>query len=84
MDENMERLYREAILFDQSDYYRSEEYNLIAERQMKDYLLMVQRFGTALLPLLEDYLTAIHEELQIEKKHAFELGYKEGKKAAKK
>lgn len=84
MDKNMEKLYREAVLFDQSDYCRSEEYDLIAERQKKDYFLMVQKFGTALFPLMEDHLSAIYEELQIEKRHAFELGYEAGRRDTQK
>lgn len=84
MDEEMEKLYLESVLFDQSDYYHSKEYERIAERQMNDFILMVQTFGEALFPLIEDYLTAIHEELKIEKRHAFALGYEAGRRDTQK
>lgn len=82
MDKEMERLYREAVFLDKSDYYKSKEYERMAERQRNDYLLMIQTFGDALVPLMEDYLSAVHEELQIEKRHFFILGYEAGKKDA--
>lgn len=84
MDKEMERLYREAVFLDKSDYYKSKEYERMAERQRNDYLLMIQTFGDALVPLMEDYLSAVHEELQIEKRHFFILGYEAGKRDAEK
>lgn len=84
MNEKMEKLYHKAVAYDKSGYYRSEEYKSITDRQWSYYFMMLQTFGTELLPLLGGYIAAVHEEMQIERKHAFVLGYKVGKKHAQK
>jgi len=83
MEKYIEELYQKAKRFDEGGLYQSREYEDISQRQFKAYLEMRALFGPALPHLLEDYISATNDEIELECKHFFEQGYLLGQAASK-
>ena len=81
MKKSIEELYREAKRFDEGDIYQSLEYDAVAKNQNRLYKQMEILFGPAITPLLEEYTAAIGDEMDLENRHFFELGYLLGQRS---
>ncbi len=75
----MKDLYLKAKRFDESELYQSSEYTRIAKRQLELYTKMRVLFDPLIGPLLEEYITQIGEEFELECQHFFAQGYRMGK-----
>lgn len=84
MDEYMEKLYREATLRDKSTFYRSEEYIELCQQQYHLLYELYLTYGLEIFSLFEEYLETVSREVSLERRNAFELGYRAGKQEAKK
>jgi len=82
MKKSIEELYQRAKRFDEGELYQSEEYDAIAARQMELYRIMDAMFSPAIAPLMEEYMSLIYDEMEMECRHFFEQGYKIGQKEA--
>lgn len=80
MEKRIEELYEEAKRFDESDLYRSAEYDAISEKRCELYENICALFGPAIVPLLEEYADAIGDETELECRHFFKEGYLMGQK----
>ena len=82
MEKSMDELYQEAKRFDEGELYQSDEYQNVAVRQVKLYREMRTLFGRTFAVLMEDYNTALAEEMELERRHFFEQGYLMGQGSA--
>lgn len=75
MDVDFEKLLKAATLQDDASCYQCEEYNRIGRTQNRLYLTMLFTFGEEFVPLMSEFLSAAHDEVQFERREAFRLGY---------
>ncbi|MDE6108158.1 MAG: hypothetical protein K2F83_05735, partial [Oscillospiraceae bacterium] len=58
-----------------------EEYNSICERQYHYFFGLYYNLSPTLRQLLDEFVAAIHDEMLLERKHAFLLGYQTAKES---
>lgn len=75
MEKSIEELYRQAKRFNEGEIYQSREYSAIAKRQTELHKKMRVLFGPLIVPLLEEYNTAVADEMELECRYFFEQGY---------
>ena len=76
MDKEVMEKYELCSRFDEGLLYCSKEYEEAAADAERMKNLMADTFGKEILPLLEEYTSAIYEEMELEAKHYFEQGYR--------
>ena len=76
----LEELYWQAKRFDESDFYQSQEYDKITDRQFQLYKKMCFLFGPDTVPLIDDYNLVVGNEMDFECMHFFIKGYRMGQK----
>lgn len=79
MDEEIKKLYKQALRFDEGELYQSVEYNAASAMRFCMELFMHRLYGDRISTMLEDYADAMDEITKLEAMHYFEQGYLAGK-----
>ena len=74
MEQKILQMYQKCIRFDEGNLRQSEQYKKAIAEESRLRQVLVDTYGTHIVPLLEEYIAAIYEEMELEAQHYFEQG----------
>ena len=74
MEQKILQMYQNCIRFDEGALRQTEQYKKVISEENRLRQVLVDTYGTHIVPLLEEYTAAIYEEMELEAQHYFEQG----------